>query len=68
MDTSHSEEYGIPLISALQPNTYDAIVLTVGHILFKEMGADKIKSLGKEIHVLYDLKYIVPRDCSDLRL
>lgn len=69
VDTSHSEdEYGIPLISALQPNTYDAIVLTVGHTLFKEMGVDKIKSLGKEIHVLYDLKYIVPRDCSDLRL
>ena len=32
------------------------------------MGAAAIRKLGKAEHVLYDLKYVLPADESDLRL
>lgn len=35
---------------------------------FADMGAEQIRALGKVEHVLYDLKYILPADASDLRL
>ncbi len=54
--------------SALTPNTYDAIILAVGHSQFKEMGIKKIRELGKEVHVVYDIKYIFNASDSDLRL
>ena len=63
-------EYGITPISTL-PNgegCYDGIILAVAHHQFKEMGAKAIRALGKKAHVLYDLKYILPADATDLRL
>jgi UDP-N-acetyl-D-galactosamine dehydrogenase len=32
------------------------------------MGADAIRAFGKPEHVLYDLKYVLPRHAADLRL
>jgi len=32
------------------------------------MGGEQIRSLGKSNHVLFDLKYILPAESSDLRL
>jgi UDP-N-acetyl-D-galactosamine dehydrogenase len=32
------------------------------------MGAQKIRKLGKEQHVLYDLKYLLGPEDADLRL
>jgi UDP-N-acetyl-D-galactosamine dehydrogenase len=63
-------EYGItPIVgSALQPSTYDAIILAVGHSEFKQMGAKKIRTLGKDSHILYDIKYLLDATESDLRL
>ena len=64
------DEYGITPIehSALIPDTYDAIILAVGHSQFKEMGVNKIRALGKDSHVLYDIKYLLDSSESDLRL
>jgi UDP-N-acetyl-D-galactosamine dehydrogenase len=42
--------------------------MTVAHQQFAEMGVEQIRALGKSAHVLYDLKYILPADASDLRL
>ncbi|MFP2770657.1 Vi polysaccharide biosynthesis UDP-N-acetylglucosamine C-6 dehydrogenase TviB [Oceanisphaera sp. KMM 10153] len=61
-------EYGIDLVRNLIPNQYDAIVLAVDHTEFKEWGEDKIRTLGKKNHVLYDVKYVLPLGHSDLRL
>ncbi|WPO98862.1 Vi polysaccharide biosynthesis UDP-N-acetylglucosamine C-6 dehydrogenase TviB [Pseudomonas sp. HR96] len=61
-------EYGITPISALDDGIYDAIILAVAHREFAEMGAEKIHALGKPSHVLYDLKYLLPAEHSDLRL
>jgi len=61
-------EYGITPVQNPEPGAYDAIILAVAHHQFKSMGAQVIRSLGKPEHVLYDLKYLLPVDCSDLRL
>lgn len=60
--------YGINLVSELNDNQYDAVVLAVAHDKFKELGGVKIHALGKPKHVLYDLKYLLTSDASDLRL
>ena len=61
-------EYGLNLTTEYKENNYDAIILAVGHNEFKEMGADKIRGLGKVDHVLYDLKYVLPKQSVDMRL
>lgn len=62
------KEYGIKPITQPEMGQYDGIVLAVAHDEFKNMGAEKIRALGKAPHVLYDLKYILDRNDSDLRL
>lgn len=62
------KEYGIKPITQPEMGQYDGIVLGVAHDEFKNMGAEKIRALGKAPHVLYDLKYILDRNDSDLRL
>jgi UDP-N-acetyl-D-glucosamine/UDP-N-acetyl-D-galactosamine dehydrogenase len=62
------KEYGILPISELTSNSYDAIILAVAHQEFKEMGETGIRSLGKNSHIVYDLKYILEPDQSDMRL
>jgi UDP-N-acetyl-D-galactosamine dehydrogenase len=61
-------EYNLRLIPELVEGVYDAIVLAVDHKEFKEWGAEKIRALGKPEHVLYDVKHVLPKDDSDLRL
>ena len=61
-------EYNIELIYDLKENEYDAIVLAVDHSETKAMGALKLRSLGKEDHILYDVKHVLTVDESDLRL
>jgi len=61
-------EYGVDLVSELLVGAYDAIVLAVDHSDFKEWGENEIRRLGKENHVLYDVKHVLSKDESDLRL
>jgi UDP-N-acetyl-D-galactosamine dehydrogenase len=61
-------EYGLSLITEYKKNNYDAIILAVGHNEFKKMGAEHIRLLGKAEHVLYDLKYLLPKQSVDMRL
>jgi len=69
VDPSHAqEEYGITTLQNPELGAYDAIVLAVAHHQFKAMGAKAIRAFGKQKHVLYDLKYLLPVDGSDLRL
>ncbi|MEZ8700434.1 Vi polysaccharide biosynthesis UDP-N-acetylglucosamine C-6 dehydrogenase TviB [Vibrio cyclitrophicus] len=60
-------EYGLSLTQP-KSNHYDAMIMAVGHNEFKEMGASEIHSLGKESHVLYDLKYVLDKSDVDMRL
>lgn len=61
-------EYGITPISKPINGTYDAIILAVAHNQFKDMGAAAIRGLGKSASVIYDLKYVLSTQESDLRL
>ena len=61
-------EFGLDLVQTLLNDTYDGIILAVAHDEFKEMGAEAIHKLGKDNHVLYDLKNVFDLQESDLRL
>jgi len=61
-------EYDITPVKAPGSGSYDAIILAVAHRQFKEMGAASIRKLGKPNTVLYDLKYVLDPQESDLRL
>ena len=61
-------EYGIKPIQTLKEGTYAGIVLAVAHEQFKAMGIDKIRAIGKDEHVLYDLKHVYDADSVDIRL
>ncbi|EKP40281.1 nucleotide sugar dehydrogenase, partial [Acinetobacter baumannii OIFC065] len=69
VDRAEAEhEYGITPVQSVEKNTYDAVILAVAHEQFKEMGAAAIRALGKNNHVLYDLKYVLSQAESDIRL
>ena len=65
-DTRH--EYGLKLVEKPRAQTYDAIVLAVAHSAFKEMGLKAIRRFAKRRHVVYDIKYLFPREETDARL
>ena len=52
----------------LSAGAYDAVVLAVAHRQYAEMGAEKIHALGRDPHVLYDVKQLLPADKVDGRL
>ena len=62
------EEYGLHLIQAPQKGEYDAIILTVAHDDFLSEGADNLRALGKPNHILFDVKYALPKEAVDARL
>ncbi|EXB32973.1 MULTISPECIES: Vi polysaccharide biosynthesis UDP-N-acetylglucosamine C-6 dehydrogenase TviB [Acinetobacter] len=61
-------EYGLTPITHLQEHHYDAVILAVAHDEFKRMSINEFKALSKENYVLYDLKYVLDAQESDLRL
>lgn len=61
-------EYGITPIASPENGNYDAILLAVAHYQFKEMGGSAIRALGKPSSILFDLKYLLAKNESDLRL
>ncbi|MEO7073291.1 MAG: Vi polysaccharide biosynthesis UDP-N-acetylglucosamine C-6 dehydrogenase TviB [Rhodanobacter sp.] len=69
VDAAEAEhEYAIPLLATLEAGAYDAIIIAVGHHQFVEMGVEGIRALGKPECVIYDVKYVLPRDAVDGRL
>ena len=55
-------------IANLSNSSYDGIILAVAHNQFVEMGVEQIRALGRQNHVLYDLKYLFSSELSDIRL
>ncbi|WP_438462268.1 Vi polysaccharide biosynthesis UDP-N-acetylglucosamine C-6 dehydrogenase TviB [Marinomonas sp. PE14-40] len=66
-DEAYSE-YGIQLLDSPRIGEYDGVIIAVAHDDFKELGAEKIHTYGKSKHVLYDLKYVLPKMTVDMRL
>lgn len=61
-------EYNIAPIAEPETDHYDAIILAVGHRQFVDLGAQKIRGFGKESHILYDIKSVLPKEDVDARL
>lgn len=61
-------EYGIRPVDAPERGIYDAVVVAVGHRQFVQMGPDGIRAFGKPVSLVYDVKYVLPRDAVDGRL
>lgn len=69
VDAAEAEhEYGIQPVSQPATGTYDAIILAVAHDQFRQLGAQGIRAFGKPGAVLFDVKYVLPRDAVDGRL
>ncbi|MDH3432053.1 MAG: Vi polysaccharide biosynthesis UDP-N-acetylglucosamine C-6 dehydrogenase TviB [Gammaproteobacteria bacterium] len=60
--------YGINLVNEPDKGAYDVVVVAVAHDEFKAMGAQGIRSFGKQPSILYDIKYVLPADAVDDRL
>ncbi len=62
------QEYNIQPIDAPENGKYDAIILAVAHNEFKELSLEQIIALGKQNHILYDVKYLLKPEEVDGRL
>lgn len=61
-------EFGTLLVNEIRQGYYDAIIVAVAHDQFKAIGSGGVRAFGKQGALVYDLKYIFPKDESDLRL
>jgi UDP-N-acetyl-D-galactosamine dehydrogenase len=61
-------EYGLTPVAQPEQAAYDAVIVAVGHQQFRELGPEGIRALGKPSSVIYDVKYVLPRDAVDGRL
>jgi UDP-N-acetyl-D-glucosamine/UDP-N-acetyl-D-galactosamine dehydrogenase len=68
VDAAEAERaYRVRLVG--QPGEgYDAIIVAVAHRQFQEMGAERIRALGKPGAVIYDVKSVLPQEAVDGRL
>ena len=62
------KEYNIKLIEYPEKDKYDAIVLAVAHDQFQNFSFNEIVAFGKDIHVIYDIKYLLKINDVDGRL
>jgi UDP-N-acetyl-D-galactosamine dehydrogenase len=61
-------EYGIAMMVQPSMANYDAVIIAVGHQQFVALGTEGIRALGKASSVVYDVKYVLPREAADGRL
>ncbi|MFK8016119.1 MAG: Vi polysaccharide biosynthesis UDP-N-acetylglucosamine C-6 dehydrogenase TviB [Gammaproteobacteria bacterium] len=65
-ETKH--EYDVALTETLEEGAYDAIVMAVSHDQFRDWGIEKVRKLGRDKHVIYDIKHVFAKDDVDGRL
>lgn len=61
-------EYGLKLVDKPRNGGYDAIIAAVAHDEFRQWGTEKLRELGKDNCVIFDLKYIFDKNDVDIRL
>jgi UDP-N-acetyl-D-galactosamine dehydrogenase len=62
-------EYNLKLTTELPANgQYDAVVMAVAHDEFRAMTAEQIHGLCRDVHVVYDIKYVLDQNAIDGRL
>ena len=60
--------YNIKLLNEPKKNYYNAVIIAVAHNIFKEMGIRGIKKYCADDAIIYDLKYLLSKEDSDIRL
>ncbi len=68
LDEANSEYDASFLPEMPTSGKYDAIIVAVNHDKFKSISIEKIHALGKENHVIFDVKNIFPKNLVDGRL
>lgn len=61
-------EYGITPIEPPKEAIYDAVILAVAHTQFRLEKPSAVRALCKTNGIIYDLKYVMDKTHSDLRL
>ncbi len=61
------KEYDITLTPELTSGKYDTIILAVAHREFINLGVG-LRKFGKENHILFDVKNVLPKEAYDARL
>ena len=62
------EEYGIVLTESPSKGDYKAVICAVAHDEFKQFKESDISAFGSDDLIVYDLKYLLPSGCVDIRL
>jgi len=62
------KEYGIELIKEMKSNYYDAVILAVAHSQFRILDKASLDNSTKDDSVIYDLKNVLPKSLTTLRL
>ncbi|WP_293352508.1 nucleotide sugar dehydrogenase [Phenylobacterium sp.] len=61
-------EYGLALVAEPAAGAYDGIIVAVAHRQFAELGARRIRAFGRQDAVVFDVKAMLAKGESDLRL
>lgn len=61
-------EYGLDIVTAPENGAYDVAVIAVSHNQFRDLGESGIRAFGKPGALIYDIKYLLPKEASDDRL
>ena len=62
------KEFDIDLVDKPKVNTYELVVIAVGHQLFKNLGGKKIRTFCKKNGIIFDLKNTIPKNETDYSL
>jgi len=62
------DEYGLDLVTTPDAGAYDGVVVAVAHRQFAELGPAKIRAFGRPAAVVFDVKAMLAKGESDLRL
>ncbi|PTA50735.1 Vi polysaccharide biosynthesis UDP-N-acetylglucosamine C-6 dehydrogenase TviB [Shewanella morhuae] len=62
------KEYDVTVLGVKPKSQYDGIILAVAHDEFKKMSVTDFQRLRKSESIIYDLKYVLDKNVSDLRL
>ena len=62
------KEFDIDLIDKPKVNTYELVVIAVGHQFFKNLGGKKIRAFCKKNGIIFDLKNTIPKNETDYSL
>lgn len=67
-ESAVKDEHQIDMTLELKTDTYDAIIIAVAHKVFKDLGMEKLKTLGKTNCIIYDIKSLFMLGDVDGRL